>query len=643
MWKLLLAVVVLAVIVGVTALPERGRARADFTFVNKGDVTTLDIQRASWSQDLRVIRSVHEGLVSNDIFSREFDIVPGVAERWEVSQDGRTYTFHLRENAKWSNGAAVRASDFVFSWRRALLPDTASDYSGLFQLIEGGREFYSWREKSLKAFKRGEHDAAALWEWTGAKFDELVRLKALDERTLEVRLVHPTAYWLNLCAFAVFYPVYPELVQRYEQPDPDTGRLEMRSGWTKPGVHVSNGAFVVKEWRFKRDMRLERNPHYWNPSAVAVDSVLMPSIEDPNAVVLAYRSGTIDFTTDVDVGYRADMLDQKREFYREHQAEVAAMEAAGVDPIEIARRLPRDRRNEIHALPAFGTYFYNFNCMPKLRDGRDNPFHDARVRRAFSMAVDKERIVREVKRSGEPVASTLVPRGSLRGYESPKGLGYDPAAARRLLAEAGYAGGQGFITVEILFNKDAGHDKIAQAIKKDWEENLGVSVSLQQREIKVFRNDLKNQNYMVSRASWFGDYGDPTTFLDLNRKDDGNNDRKYANEEFEAIMDAAAAETDAGKRMALLSEAEKIIVERDLPLIPIYQYVEVYLFDAHKVTGISSHPRQEQNIYQIDVLGDGKGPEKAKFVPGPGAGAEAGDGEGTSGLRQRLESAGVPR
>lgn len=632
MWKLLIPLVALAVALGLAAMTDRESPKADFTFVNKGDVTTLDIQRASWSQDLRVIRSVHEGLVKNDIFTREFDIKPGVAERWEVSADGRTYTFHLRENAKWSNGASVRAQDFVYSWRRALLPDTLSDYVGLFQLIDGAKAFYQWRQESLKNFKVGVNDANALWADTIKKFDELVALKAVDDRTLTMTLVHPTPYWLNLCAFAVFYPVYPELVSAYEKPDPETGRMEMRSGWTKPGVHVSNGPFRVTGWRFKRDMRLERNPYFWDQASVALDSVLMPSIEDPNAVVLAYRSGTIDFTTDVDVPYRADMLEQKWAFYREHAAEVESMRAEGLDPIEIDRRLPPDPRNEIHPLPAFGTYFYNFNCMPKLRDGRDNPFFDARVRRAFAMAVDKERIVGEVRRSGELVAKTLVPRNSLKGYASPEGMPYDPAAARKLLAEAGYPGGKGFITVEILFNKDAGHDKIAQAVKKDWEENLGVSVALEQREIKVFRNDLKNQNYMVSRASWFGDYGDPTTFLDLNRKDDGNNDRKYANEEFESILDEAAAEMNAEKRLAILSRAERIIVERDLPLIPIFQYVEVYLFDAHKVTGISSHPRQEQNIYQIDVLGDGKGADKPKFLPSEKpANAEATGGAGGGG------------
>lgn len=615
MFKVLIPAGVLVLLVILATMSDAGRAGADLTFVNKGDVTTLDIQRASWSQDLRVIRSLHEGLVKNDIFSHEFDIQPGVAERWEMSGDGRTYTFHLRADAKWSNGQPVVASDFVYSWRRALLPDTASDYSGLFQLIEGGKAFYEWRQAALSSFKPGVDDAQALWQETLRKFDELVALKAPDERTLRVTLTNPTPYFLNLCAFAVFYPVYPALVSAYERPDPATGRLEIGSGWTKPGKHVCNGAFVVADWRFKRDMRLEKNPYYWDRDHVGLRSVLMPSIEDPNAVVLSYRSGAIEFTTDVDVPYRADMLEQKWQFYREHKAEVEAMKAAGVDPIEIARRLPPDPRNHIHALPAFGTYFYNFNCMAKLRDGRDNPFHDARVRRAFAMAVDKQRIVREVKRSGEPATDVLVPRGALPGYESPAGLSFNPEAARALLGEAGFPGGRGFITVEILFNKDAGHDKIAQAVKKDWEEHLGVNVALLQREIKVFRNDLKNQNYMVSRASWFGDYGDPTTFLDLNRKDDGNNDRKYASAEYERLLDQAAVETDAGKRLGILTQAERLVVERDLPLIPLFQYVEVYLFDPHRLTGVSSHARQEQNIYQMEVLGDGVGSDQPRAMP----------------------------
>jgi oligopeptide transport system substrate-binding protein len=611
---LVLACVIVGLVL-VASLGPRRAERADFTFINRGDVATLDLQKMSWMQDLRVARTLFEGLVSNDIFSRDFRVVPAIAERWTVSEDGLTYTFFLRDNAKWSNGDAVRASDFVFAWRRALLPDTASDYTALFQRIRGAREFFVWREAKLKAFRVGEDDGEALWRETLECFDREVAIKAIDERTFTFTLEKPAPYFLSLCGFAVFYPVHPGLVSRYERVDPRTGRLEQLSGWTKPGVLISNGPFVLREWRFKRDMQLVRNPHYWNAREIDIDSIAIPSIESPNAAVLAYQSNAVDWVSDVTADYRADMIEAKRQFEREHAEQVEEMQRAGLDVTEIARRLPADKRNHIHVFPAFGTYWFNFNCKPKLADGRDNPLHDKRVRKALALAVDKRRITEQVRRTGERVSSTIIPPGTIAGYPSPKGLGHDPEAGRRLLGEAGYPGGKGFITLEILVNADSGHDKIAQSVKKDWEEHLGLSVEIMTREIKVFRNDLKTQNFMVSRAGWFGDYGDPTTFLDLSRKDDGNNDRKFASDAYEALMDEAADESDASKRLAMLAEAERMLVEDELPLVPLFQYVQVYLYDPHRVTGISSHPRQEQNMDQVDILGDGKGRDAPKAMP----------------------------
>lgn len=627
MLKLLAPLVVLVAAIALTVATDEPQQPADFTFINRGDVTTLDLQKMSWLQDFRVARSLYEGLVRHDIFTWGYDAVPGVAERWEVSPDGRTYTFYLRSSARWSNGEPVTAPDFVYSWRRGLLPDTASDYAAMFQKIVGGKEFYDWRQAQLDAFKPEPGDesrpltqtaAHRLWQETERKFEELVQLKAVDSHTLRVTLVRPTAYFLDLCGFAVFYPVYPPLVSQYEKPDRRTGRLDIQFGWTKPPLLVSNGAFVLTKWRFRRDMRLEKNPHYWNRDQIAIDSIAIPSVEDPNAAVLAFRSGGVDWCSDVSAPYRADILAEKQAFIREHQAEYDRMMAEGLDPIEIARRLPPDPRNHLHPLPTFGTYFYNFNCEPKLQDGRDNPFADKRVRRAFAMAVDKARLVNEVRRCGELVADALIPPGSIAGYESPRGLRFDPAGARTLLAEAGYPGGKGFITVELLFNKDAGHDIAAQAIAKDWERHLGVSVMLATRETSVFKEDMKNQNFMIARAGWFGDYGDPTTFLDLNRKDDGNNDRKYHGVEYEALLDRAEEEADAAARLKLLQEAERIIVEEDLPLIPLYHYVQMYFFDPHRMTGVSSHPRQEQNMYLVDIFGDGKGTDEPKMLPARG-------------------------
>lgn len=596
---------------------DRPAPRADFTFVNRGDVTTLDLQRMSWMQDLRVARILFEGLVRLDVFTHEYGIEPGVADRWEVSDDGLVYTFHLRENARWSNGEPVTADDFVFSWRRALLPDTASDYTGLFQLIRGGKEFFEWRAAALAELARSGPDigeARRLWAETERRFAGTIGLRAVDARTLRVELVRPTPYFLDLCAFPVFYPVYPPLVRRHETLQPD-GRIEQASGWTKPPHLVSNGAFRLTVWRYKRDMRFERNEHYWDAANIAIDSIAIPSIEDPNAQVLAFTSGSVDWTSDVTPAYRAEMLAEKRRFYEEHRETYERLRAMGLDQFEIDRRLPNDPRAHIHAVPSFGTYFYNFNCRPRLDDGRENPFRDARVRRAFAMAVDKRALVEQVRRCGEPAATTLIPPGSIGGYDSPAGLPFDPARARALLAEAGWPDPSKFPTVEILFNKDGGHDLIAQAVAKDWQRNLGVSVSLGQKEVKIIRDDLKNGNFMVSRAGWYGDYGDPTTFLDINRSDDGNNDRKYSNPAYDALLDRAAMERDPARRMDLLEEAERIIVDEDVPLLPLFHYVTIYLFDAHRISGINAHPRVTQSLYLVDVLGDGKGPDTSRALP----------------------------
>jgi len=619
--KLLVPFLLLLGVVGVSVLSDKPLPKADFTFINRGDVTTLDLQRMSWMQDFRVAKILWEGLVRQDVFSHDYAIRGAAAQRWEESADGTRYTFYLRPEAKWSNGEPLKASDFVYSWRRALLPEAASDYVGQVQLVKGGAAFTAWRGEAVAAFAKDKTikdrpaAAAALWRETLAKFDELVGMRALDDHTLVVELERPTPYFLDMICLATFYPVYPPLIERFESLDPETGQRKFESGWTKPPYLISNGPFKLTLWRFKRDMRLEANEFYWNRAALNIESIAIPSVADGNAAVLAFKSGAVDWTTDVTPEYKSDMLADKRRFYQEHQREYDALVARGLDQIEIDRHLPSDPRKNIHAIPAFGTYFYNFNCLPKLRDGRDNPFFDARVRKAFSMAIDRKSICDNVRRTGEPPAGSLIPPGSIGGYTSPKGVVYDPAGARKLLAEAGYPDPSRFMTVQILFNKDAGHDKIAQAVAKNWQQNLGVSVSLEQKEVTIIRDDLKNANYMVSRGSWYGDYGDPTTFLDLSRTGDGNNDRKYSNAKFDALLDRAAMERDTQRRLDILAEAERMLVEDELPVLPIFHYAQIYLFDADRVSGLSAHPRQDQKLDLIDMLGDGKGAEKSLSLP----------------------------
>lgn len=625
MARFLLPILLLLGLVGFSVLSDRSAPRADFTFINRGDVNTLDPQRMSWMQDLRVARLLYEGLVQNDILSADFGIVPAVAESWSVSPDGLTYTFNLRDDARWNNNEPVTAEDFRYSWRRAMLPDLASDYVKMFLVIEGAQDFYNRRQAALDSFtdlefgstQEREKAAEQLWLDTQAWFDEMVGVDAPDPKTLVVTLKQPVPYFLDLAAFAVFYPVYQPLVERYERPDPTTARLIRRPGWTKPGVLVSNGPFELAEWRFKRDMRLEANPHWWNLDSLAIDSIDIPSINDPNATTLAYQTGTVDWVSDVTAPYRGDMIADKQDFYAQHSELVAQLRETAADQFDLDRQLPDDPRKHIHAIPAFGTYFYNFNCKPLLPDGRPNPFSDARVRRAFAMCIDKQAIADEVRRLGEPAANQLIPPNSIGGYTSPKGLpnvgqanseserNAIAADARALLVEADFPMD---LVVELLFNKDSGHDLIGQAIAKNWQEYLGVQTRLAQKEIKIFREDLKNKQYMTARAGWYGDYGDPTTFLYVNYSTDGNNDRAYNNPEYDALLDQAAKELDADTRMELLRQAEEMMLF-EAPLVPIFYYANVQLFDPAKLTGLTPHPRSKNNLFLIDILGDGKGPD----------------------------------
>jgi oligopeptide transport system substrate-binding protein len=602
------------------ALTRRGvEAPADFRFINGTDVATLDPQRVSWMQDLRLSRLLFEGLVAIDPWSWDARVVPAAAERWEVSDDGLVYTFQLRPGLAWSNAEPVRAQDFVYAWRRSLLPDTAADFSGFAMLIRGGSAFFAWRERelaslagpgwtSLPASERRRR-ADDLWERTLRRFDETVAVTAIDDRTLRVELEHPTPYFLELLAFPVFFPVHPPLVSRYEPISAETGRVEVRAGWTRPPAIVGNGPFVLTSWRFKRSLRLDANPRYWNRGALALRSMEVVAVVDPGAQVLAFETGAVDWCADVSAAYRGDMVARKRGFLAEHAAEVERLAAMGLDQFEIDRRLPADPRRSIHAIPTFGTYWYNFNCLPRLHDGRENPLADPRVRRALAMAIDKEALARDVRRLGEPAAGTIIPPGSIPGYRSPSGLDFDPARARALLAEAGWPDPARFPALTILFNKDSGHDLVAQAVARDWSRHLGVRVALEPMEVKVFRERLKNADYMVSRAGWYGDYADPTTFLDPHRTGDGNNDRKYSSTRYDALLDHAARRRDPDARLRLLEEAERMLVEEDLPLVPLFHYVTLYLFDPGRVTGLSAQPMLSQDLSRIDVLGDGIGPD----------------------------------
>lgn len=617
---------------------------ADIVIINSNDAFTLDPQRMSYLHDFRLGYALYQGLVVWD--TDDYSVQPGVAETWYVSDDGKTYRFELSKSARWSNGELVTSHDFVFSFRRLLLPDSVADYSNLMFAIEGSEAFYNWRAAQTAAFADAEHpsgnDAQQLWRETLLRFRDTVGVTAIDDNILEIRLERPTSYFLDLLCFAVCCPVHRPTVEGWPTDEtakrrasggwhqvdpplfdtcqwvalnPDTGKLEQRHDWARPGRLVGNGPYILSRWRYKRDMLLEVNPHFHQPDILCNDSVLILTIEDANTRILAYESGIGDWVTDVGVEYQSDML-AERACYLEHHAEkLETLLDAGLSKIEALAQLPLpedgERRN-IQPIPAFAVDFYSFNCRDTLADGRSNPFADARVRRAFVQAIDREAIVRDVTRLNEPVMTTLIPPGSIAGYDSPGGLMHDADAARAELENAGWADrnndglienemGRTFPTVEILWTPSLPRYKwISLDLKNQWERALGVEVKLRPVDTKFYREDLRRGNFMIARGRWYGDYGDPTTFLDLNRCFDGNNDRGFCNDQVESLLDAAATETDNAQRMQLLAECERLVMNEHVPMLVLCQLVTLYMYDPAELVGISHHARLTQQLWRFE-------------------------------------------
>ena len=372
-----------------------------------------------------------------------------------------------------------------------------------------------------------------------------VGVRALDDRTLEVQLGNPTPFFLDLCATPPLQPVPLRVIER-EGDD-----------WIKPGRIVTNGAYLLEAWRINDRIRLRRNPLYWDRAHVALETVDVLPIAKANVAFNFYASGEADV-----------MLDK------------------GVVPPSLLDELKR--RPDFHAAPFLGSYFVRFNCVK-------GPFADERVRQAFALAVDRERIVKKITRAGELPAATLVPPG-VAGYHAPAGLGYDPEKARALLAEAGYPGGRGFPLARYLFSEGELNEAIAVELQNMWSQTLGVQVALTRQEWKVYLNSLNSLDYDLARSTWVGDYPDPNTFLDMFLTGGGNNRTGWSNPAYDGLIAQAAAEGDAARRFAILAQAEEMLVARQAVVCPLYFYVGIQLYDPKRVGGIEPNVLDEHPI-----------------------------------------------
>jgi oligopeptide transport system substrate-binding protein len=496
----------------------------EMTFINGTEPESLDPHIITGQPEYRLCQALGEGLTSRN---GKGEIEPGIAERWEISADGLVYTFHLRP-AVWSDGSILTADQFARSWLRAISPALGSNYAELHYPI-----------RNAQAYNEGKLVQA-----------DQVGVRALDQKTLQVTLAHPTPFFLDLVSLPTFHPVHFPTLEKWGD------------DWIKPGKLVSNGAYQLLDWRIDDRISLQKNPHYWRASTVALQRIDVLATSRASTAFNLFYAGMTDLILDKNLvpSFFIDKIIGQPYF---------------------------------HATACLATYFYRFNVTRP-------PFNDPKVRRALALAIDKESIVQRVTRAGEPVASSLVPPG-IPGYVKAQGLDYNPAAAREQLRAAGYPAGQGFPSVSILYNSSEQNEQIATAIQAMWKETLGITVTLRKQEWKVYLSTQSELDYDISRSSWVGDYNDPNTFLDMFVTGRGNNRTGWSDSIYDALIERAASETEPTRRFALLREAETRLINEELPIVPLYHYVGIALYHPERLQGyqpnvIDEHPLREMSM-----------------------------------------------
>jgi oligopeptide transport system substrate-binding protein len=471
---------------------------------NGTEIQTLDPHRGEELQGSNIQRDLYEGLVNE---APNGGLVPGAAESWEVSGDGKLYTFHLRRNARWSNGDPVTAHDFVFGMRRGADPKTLTVYSFILTPIKNADEITAGK---LPPTELG--------------------VRAIDDYTLEIELANSTPYFLGLLTHSMTYPLHrPSFEQHGSQ-------------FTRPGNLVSNGAFALAEWVVQSHIKLVRNPAYWDAANVRIEEIWFYPTEDLTAELARYRAGELDYTYEIPTS--------QFKWVRENLA------------------------GEMNVAPYLGSYFFGFNVTRP-------PFKDKpKLRRALSLAIDREILTQQVLGAGERPAFGWVP--PVQNYTSQQMVEASwtqaerEAEAKRLYAEAGYSASSPLETT-IFYNTHEDHRKIAITLAAMWKQVLGVETELFNQEWKVFL-DTRNEKIetQIFRSGWIGDYNDAFTFAELFRSTAGQNDAGYDSPEYDRLVAASQSELDPMKRAALLEEAERVLLA-DMPLIPLYYYVSQHL------------------------------------------------------------------
>lgn len=452
---------------------------------------------------------------------QEGKLAPGQAETWETSEDGLTWTFHLRDGLKWSDGSALTANDFVYSWRRVCDPMVAAPYA-----------------ETVLGMVEGFEDAI------GGNLEAL-GVEATDDSTLVVHLSQPCSYFGSLAAFATLSPVQQATIDANSD-----------SWAVAADTYICNGPFYISEWVPGSYIMCTKNPNYWNADAIKLDGIKFNLIEDPNASYSAYQTGEVLFVKDV--------------------------------PTEEIPSLTGNE--EFHVEPIIGTYYVSLNTQRE-------PFNDPKVRKALSLAIDREYVANTLMQGTYSPASNFMGPGWIdtdgsqfidnanggQPYIDTTNHEANLEEAKQLLADAGYPDGAGFPSITYSTNDAGYHKVVAEYLQQAWAE-IGVELQVDIVEWASFTPMRRNGDYDASRNGWVGDYSDPSNMLDLLYSSNGNNDGKFNNADYDAAMDISRTTLDAKERSEALHKAEDILMD-EAACIPVAYYNDFWL-QSTKITNM---------------------------------------------------------
>ncbi len=467
---------------------------------NGTEIATLDPHMANGQPEHFIITSLFEGLVAPDAEDPD-KTAPGVAQSWET-KDYVNWIFHLRPDARWSDGNPVTADDFIYGWKRILSPELGSDYADMLHLLKGGEDFHTGKTKDFST----------------------VGVRAPDPLTLEVTLDGPAPHFPGMLKHYAWFPIPRQAIEKF-------GTMTQRdTAWARPGHIVGNGPFMLESWRINHFISVKRNPAYWDAKNVRLNGIEFYAIENSEA--------------------------EERTFLDNQLHVTKAVPLASV-PIYRANPPPWFKQS-----PEMTTEFYRCNVT---RPPLDNP----KVRNALSLALDRKVLTNEIIKSGHIPATGLVPPGITDEYQSPKTSSFDPEAARKLLAEAGFPEGKGFRAIQILTNNNDSARTVAEFFQESWRKQLGIEVSILQQDWQVYLDSMNKLRFDVVRGGWVGDYLDPYTFLSIFRSTDGNNNTGWKSPIYDDLMLSATREQNPATRLKIMHDAEDLLLT-EMPMIPIF-------------------------------------------------------------------------